>query len=561
MKSVLRVIAIVFGSTLVACSSLGNQAGPAGTGNSFVLPNPVAGLDELDNYRASLTVSFQGTLAGEPVEQQNTYEQNVWRTPHAVFTSSVSQDENRAPLQLLTGTEGEAQYLKEGDLPCFVRWEDQPPTSFRPAAQLWPVGEARSLGQETVNGTPTLHYAIDNATLNLGIELTASGDVWMADPGGYVVRYNLTLEGGEAYFGTDSSGTIQIDYDLTQVNARPEIVYPTGCLPVYTGLPVLPEALELNRQPTMTMYLAQTDLASARNFYEEQMEASGWDLDVTHETEADRIDLLYSQPAEELQAVISLREEIGGIRVVASVFGLPVPVSTGGAAQPLPSAEPIASSSAPVRVMESFNAILVSEGKASVLPSFHLVVQHQAPIWTGSSVGQSHDTLIADVEGSNVHFRDEVISDSGSQTTEEAYLIDGQEYVVENGSVSPGIGMSGLTWAMWPMDPVAILAASLGGATLTGTETLDGRTAEVYSVSGSGLSQASGGMGGGLVLPVTSAEGTVWVDQQTGALLRAVLDYEVDVKDADGNVQGTGSGHLEIRVDQVGQVKVSLPAN
>jgi hypothetical protein len=39
----------------------------------------------------------------------------------------------------------------------------------------------------------------------------------------------------------------------------------------------------------------------------------------------------------------------------------------------------------------------------------------------------------------------------------------------------------------------------------------------------------------------------------------AVIDYEADVKDDGGVVQGQGSGHLEIRVTGIDTVSVTLP--
>jgi hypothetical protein len=58
---------------------------------------------------------------------------------------------------------------------------------------------------------------------------------------------------------------------------------------------------------------------------------------------------------------------------------------------------------------------------------------------------------------------------------------------------------------------------------------------------------------------VTSVSGKVWVDQQTGTLIKALLDYKAEVSDSGGNPQGTGSGHLEIIVTQVGKATVSVP--
>jgi hypothetical protein len=89
-----------------------------------------------------------------------------------------------------------------------------------------------------------------------------------------------------------------------------------------------------------------------------------------------------------------------------------------------------------------------------------------------------------------------------------------------------------------------------------GTETLEGRTAEVYAVDSSG---SDGGVLGGLEIPIRMARGTVWVDGETGALLKAALDYQADVKDTSGSLQGSGPGHLDIVVTQVGRVSVALP--
>jgi hypothetical protein len=87
-------------------------------------------------------------------------------------------------------------------------------------------------------------------------------------------------------------------------------------------------------------------------------------------------------------------------------------------------------------------------------------------------------------------------------------------------------------------------------------ETLDGRPAEIYAIDSSGLSVP--GVPGNL-LPITSVTGNVWVDQATGALLKAMLDYQADVGDNSGTLKGSGAGHLEITVTQVGNVTVALP--
>jgi len=115
--------------------------------------------------------------------------------------------------------------------------------------------------------------------------------------------------------------------------------------------------------------------------------------------------------------------------------------------------------------------------------------------------------------------------------------------------------MTGLAWVLWPLDPAVILGTGASTAQPAGTEMLEGRTAEVYTVDSVGQVGAIAGAS----LHVTAVSGTVWIDQETGALLKAELDYTAEVKDDDGNVMGSGTGRLEIYVTRVGQVTVILP--
>ena len=163
--------------------------------------------------------------------------------------------------------------------------------------------------------------------------------------------------------------------------------------------------------------------------------------------------------------------------------------------------------------------------------------------------------MSADVQGKTVHYTESKTPPGGSATTKKAYLIGGQEYDVLKGKVGP-VEADSVIWTMWPLDLETMLAMGAPGAAATGTETLDRRNAEVYEMAGA-ASTISGATG--LVLPASSIFGKVWDDQQTGALLKAELDYQADVKDSSSDDRGTSSGHLEITVTQVGNVTVSLP--
>jgi hypothetical protein len=63
------------------------------------------------------------------------------------------------------------------------------------------------------------------------------------------------------------------------------------------------------------------------------------------------------------------------------------------------------------------------------------------------------------------------------------------------------------------------------------------------------------------MFPVKSVQGELQIDQQTGGLLKANIDYTVEVSTADTHqVVGTGQGHLEINISKIGQASVVSPA-
>ncbi len=87
------------------------------------------------------------------------------------------------------------------------------------------------------------------------------------------------------------------------------------------------------------------------------------------------------------------------------------------------------------RVVSSLNVLLDPGGGTLAFPSYHLEVNHLAPVWAGGKLAQKQEILSADVQGKDVHFIDRETAPGGSATTAEAYLIGDQEYDVQNGQV------------------------------------------------------------------------------------------------------------------------------
>jgi hypothetical protein len=191
------------------------------------------------------------------------------------------------------------------------------------------------------------------------------------------------------------------------------------------------------------------------------------------------------------------------------------------------------------------------------LSSFHFEAVNLSPAWLGEMIVQVQDNMVADVQGKDVHYTERLNMPGQATNTRGAYIISNQEYKEVEGQVGQATANS-LTWDMWSLTPELLIVIGSAGATLAGTETLEGRSVEVYDLIGDGtaLSGATG-----MALPASFVSGKVWIDQQTGALLKAELEYMADAKDSSGNIKGNGAGRLQINVTLIDQVTVKLPGN
>jgi len=213
-----------------------------------------------------------------------------------------------------------------------------------------------------------------------------------------------------------------------------------------------------------------------------------------------------------------------------------------------------------MRVINSLGLLLGQDPTPSVFSSYHLESNQRSPRWdeNSSQAITPESWLSIDVAGKDYHFFDSSLDKNGVKQTSEVYMIADQEYEVQNGVPTAGFGLASLAWVMWPLDPLLLLGVGSTKAEPVGTDTVDGRPVEVFHISGTTADDPSG-LYAGFGSNVTSMDGKVWVDSQTGALLKTTLDYESQVKDGNGTLQGALPGHLELVVSRVNNVTVQLP--
>lgn len=212
----------------------------------------------------------------------------------------------------------------------------------------------------------------------------------------------------------------------------------------------------------------------------------------------------------------------------------------------------------------SISKLTGSDNQPGAFPSYHLEFRDTSPTWDADqkAVVQKEVSLSVDVDGQNMHLVNTSTTTGGEPSVTEGYAFDGKDYDVVNGKVEESIVGVKLIWTMWPLDPLIVLGIASLGASEPKEQTVNGRQVMVYSLDTANADPATlealTKMSMGL-FSTTTAKGSVWIDKETGALMKLALDYEAMVRDQDGKDQGTGKGHMEISVSQIGEVKVKLP--
>jgi hypothetical protein len=293
--------------TEAATEPASSEATPtaAAADDSLSLSSRDTGLDKLKSYRMSWKAEWSGTDSDgkaqkgnwdwtEEFESQPASMHFVWK---GTDSSGQSAGANMEMFQisdttyiLSTDSGGKASCISMSS----ADQKDQLTKGiFNPSA-LGSVSNAKLVGTDTVNGIPSKHYKYggDSAQSILGLGKT-SGEMWVAQDGGFVVKDVLNWEGGGGPFGLDSNskGTGNWSWELTEVNQPIGIKAPDNCGGSATGLPIMADATEKSTFGDMITYKTASKLADVVAFYQKEMKAAGWQ---TNEDQAMTTDELAS---------------------------------------------------------------------------------------------------------------------------------------------------------------------------------------------------------------------------------------------------------------------------
>jgi hypothetical protein len=249
-----------------------------------------AGLNELNSYKAAFTMTFEGKENGQPKSSTLAFTEEFVKEPAAKRTvitglgGMLGGDTGTPTPGQSTGIEsievGGKQYSKMGDICTQVTADSGPQanTMMDPNSIIGGVRGAQRVGNETINDIPTVHYKLDVSSLQTLGYLNGNGDVWVADPGNYVVKYVFQATGSDQLFGgsSNSDGTIKWDYEVSDVNKPIDIQAPADCGGTAEDIPVMADAQDPASLGSMSTYSTPSKFEDVVAFYEKEMPAKGW---------------------------------------------------------------------------------------------------------------------------------------------------------------------------------------------------------------------------------------------------------------------------------------------
>jgi hypothetical protein len=103
----------------------------------------------------------------------------------------------------------------------------------------------------------------------------ASGDVWVAESDGHVVRYRVRLEAGPEVLGEGVSGTRGMGYELSTPEKPVALDLPADCPPMVDA-PVLDDATDVVRRPGIISFRSPMAIARATRRFTRQLRDEGW---------------------------------------------------------------------------------------------------------------------------------------------------------------------------------------------------------------------------------------------------------------------------------------------
>jgi hypothetical protein len=304
-------------------------------------------IEQLESYRAITSWSSVGTDAnGNPIEDKAEITIEYTKEPLARrmammidTTSEVTQTVQTFDIYQI----GQDMYMNAGEDIGWMRIQqdnspfDDPNVALLTGGQLFSnLNDLKRVRpDQKINGVDSRHYTFDEQVLGKLIgdatgDVNAEGDVWIAKDGGFVTKYEISIEIKDGNAGmldpTMANGTFNMAWELRDVNSKDITIELPAEAAAGAQLAGFDEDFPTPDGSTIqaasnAFVIVQTDLpvADATAFYDEALADLGWTKDEAGSGEfGDMTSLRYTKDGVELSILISVDSESGKTQVMAN---------------------------------------------------------------------------------------------------------------------------------------------------------------------------------------------------------------------------------------------------
>ena len=275
------------------------DAQPSTEGAGLNLGN-VAMPDDLASYRSKMRLSTSGTGAEGETGGVLEFSIEYTREPlaqHIVISGEGFDQTGEVGTMEMYQVEDTA-YINLGD-----QWMSMPATEsilgeagmIDPEDMLDNTCGWQDAGRSEYNGIPARYWTLSDDDLracmqgeefsDIGEITNASGELYVADDGNYIVYMELTLEGSNLVMGTGTGeealdqGRIDFTYEMTDVNVPITIEPPaeaSSSSQLPEDIPVPEDAEEVSFTFGMISFNSASSPAEVADYYQAQMPLNGW---------------------------------------------------------------------------------------------------------------------------------------------------------------------------------------------------------------------------------------------------------------------------------------------
>jgi hypothetical protein len=262
---------------------------PSKSDSGFSVDNLDKNLNKLKSYREHVVYTFEGKDAkgnsskgGLDLLQEVVVASNE---QHIKMTRSGSRDAGKA---YETFQVGGSMYIYNNtggaDSSCTSFSSSSNPSTdptamYSPRDFLGSLQNAKLVNKgENVNSIVADRYAASDKDLAMGLFTSAKADIWVAQDGGWVVKYVGEATGKSPLLGANTEGKITWDYNVEDANKIEKIALPPKCAASKPAedIPVPDNVTDKGNLGNMVTFKSPDDIAKITEFYRTKLTAQGW---------------------------------------------------------------------------------------------------------------------------------------------------------------------------------------------------------------------------------------------------------------------------------------------